>query len=222
MIKISAMNYQQFMKYLNFFQWKVLKKVFGFILCLCMLEITCAQNFKGGLRVGMSMSQLSGDNLSGYNKLGIYTGGYIKLPFTSRWSMQFELNFVMKGSTNAVNLSVERPDLYYSNLFYIQTPVLVKFQIFKKLDLELGPILNVLCVGTEHDANGRISNRKKFTTLEFSALVGLTYIIKEHYGINVRYEHSIIPVRKADVNTYYIYKSHQYSDYFSVSFLYQF
>src|SRR5574344_219241 len=168
-----------------------MKKFIVFVIGLCICEMTMAQKFNAAVRAGITMSQLSGDNLSGYHKLGAYIGGNIDLPLTKIWALQFELNMVMKGSTSAVNLSAEHPDLYYSNFIYIQTPALVKITLFKNANLELGPVLNVLCYGVEHDANGKISNRKNFNRFEFSALVGVSYFIKGHYGINVRYEHSI-------------------------------
>jgi len=199
-----------------------MKRILFFFFILFSLLLVNAQSFKGGVRAGFTASQLSGDNMSGYHKLGVYAGGYIKFPFNKIWSLQTELNFIMKGSSNIVNLSATNPYLYYINLFYIQVPLLPKVQLFKNCELELGPVLNVLCFGAEYDAYGQIRNRKPFKRWEVSGIVGATYLIKEHYGLNLRYEVSLTPIRKADETTWYIHRKRQFSDLFSFSFLYQF
>src|SRR5436190_11073592 len=39
------------------------------------LQFSFAQNFKAGAFAGISASQVSGDNLGGFNKAGLYAGG---------------------------------------------------------------------------------------------------------------------------------------------------
>jgi hypothetical protein len=199
-----------------------MKRILFFLFIAFSLLSTTAQSFKGGIRAGLTASQLSGDNMSGYNKLGAYAGGYVKFPFTEIWSLQTELNFIMKGSSNVVNLSPSNLYLYYIQLLYLQVPLLPKAQLFKNFELELGPAFNILFFGAEYDAYGRIHNRKPFKWWEISGIVGVTYLIKEHYGINIRYEVSLTPIRKADETTWYIHRRGQFSDLFSISFLYQF
>jgi len=199
-----------------------MKRIVFFLFIVFSLLSATAQSFKGGVRVGLTASQLSGDNLSGYNKLGAYAGGYIKFPFTEIWSLQTELNFIMKGSSNVVNLSASNPYLYYIRLLYIQVPLLPKVQLFKNFELELGPAFNVLFSGGEYDIYGRMPGRKPFRWWEVSGIAGITYLIKGHYGINLRYEVSLTPIRKADETTPYIHRKGQFSDLFSISFLYQF
>ena len=42
---------------------------------------TFGQNFNAGGIIGINTSQVSGDNLSGFNKVGIRTGGFVNLEF---------------------------------------------------------------------------------------------------------------------------------------------
>ena len=56
----------------------VKKIVILFFLTFFMSDIS-SQNFKGGIITGLNTSQVSGDLLSGFNKLGWIAGGYTKL-----------------------------------------------------------------------------------------------------------------------------------------------
>ena len=60
-----------------------------------------AQNFRGGLRAGFTATQMSGDELSGFHKMGAYAGGFVNWRFIQNphWAIQPEINFVMKGSS---------------------------------------------------------------------------------------------------------------------------
>ena len=59
-----------------------------------------SQNFNGGLIGGISTSQVSGDNLSGYNKAGLFLGIFTQLPVSSITNIKMEMNFIQKESRN--------------------------------------------------------------------------------------------------------------------------
>ena len=65
-------------------------------LCILCFAITSAQNFDAGLIGGFCTSQVSGDNLSGYNKLGSRFGAYINYPINKKMSYQLEMQFLQK------------------------------------------------------------------------------------------------------------------------------
>ena len=68
------------------------------LLCILSFAITSAQNFDAGLTGGFCTSQVSGDNLSGYNKLGSRFGAYISYPINKKMSYQLEMQHLQKGS----------------------------------------------------------------------------------------------------------------------------
>ena len=59
-----------------------------------------AQKFQSGIITGISASQVSGDNLSGFKKAGIQLGGYVNYPFNESASAQFSLYYIDKGSND--------------------------------------------------------------------------------------------------------------------------
>jgi hypothetical protein len=186
-----------------------------------------AQNFRGGLRAGFTATQMSGDELSGFHKLGAYAGGFVNWRFVQNdhWAIQPEINFVMKGSSTFL-----RPDKngnignkYVLTLYYIEVPALVKYRIIKGLEVEFGPTFGVLFAATEKDANGKMPGRMPFRRFELCGMAGVSYTFKEHYGISLRFVQTAIPVRVNDGyhSQQYLTKK-QFSTEIAFSLFYQF
>ena len=158
-------------------------------------------NFKGGVRAGITATQISGDDLSGFNKLGGYAGVYVSFPIhqNGKWFIQTELNFMMKGSA-IFTRGVDDPNIgrrYNLTLFYTETPFIVKYKMYKGLEFELGPTFNFLFAYREMGDEGSLKNiRPKFSIFELSILAGVNYLFKEHWGVSFRYTNSLLPVRK--------------------------
>ena len=55
-----------------------------------------AQNFGGGLIAGVSTSQVAGDMLGGFNKIGFLFGGYTNLGVKENMSLKYEINYIEK------------------------------------------------------------------------------------------------------------------------------
>ena len=180
-----------------------------------MFSVGCAQNFKGGLRAGLSMTQISGDDLSGFHKVGAYAGGFVNWRFIQapKWAIQPEINFVMKGSSTYLKADKNGNigNKYVLTLYY------------KGFEIELGPTFNVLLHAVEKDANGVIPARMPFRFYEIAGMAGISYLIKDHYGINFRFVQSLVPVRVGDGNhgNYRLNKK-QFSTEMTLSFFYQF
>ena len=112
---------------------------------------------------------------------------------------------------------------YVLTLYYVEVPVLAKCRIVKGLEVEFGPTFGVLAAATEKDANGLMPARMPFRWYEICAMGGVSYLIKEHYGINFRYVQTLVPVRVCDErHSNYRCNKKQFSSELAVSFYYQF
>ena len=70
------------------------------IICLFSLSLTgFGQTFSAGLALGFNMSQIDGDKLAGYNKLGVATGARVDAKLDERWKLGMELLFSQMGSS---------------------------------------------------------------------------------------------------------------------------
>jgi hypothetical protein len=69
------------------------------LLCIFLLSMLAsiaakAQQFNGGFAAGIVGSQVAGDTYSGFNKAGIYAGGWVNLPMKERTAWQMELDYI--------------------------------------------------------------------------------------------------------------------------------
>lgn len=181
-------------------------------------------NVKGGVRVGLATSQISGDDLEGFHQFGVYAGGYALFPLSQnwKWMVQPELNFNMKGSHTYYPKGMDAYSQTYSlRLCYLEVPVMFKWDCYKGIIIEAGPQFGVNVYHREK-INGDVDEHvQAFRWWEFSYVVGLSYILKEHYGFYFRYTGSFIPVRVPD-NVYNRLQNKQFNSVMMFGFYYQF
>jgi hypothetical protein len=184
-----------------------------------------SQKFHGGLFVGISASQISGDQLSGFNKAGIYAGGFTNYYFTQKSALQLEIYFIQKGSHKSQKPKNNDYTAYNLNLQYVEMALLYQWHFYKRFYLETGPglgvILNTLAV--EKDENGIVPNysRPRFNQFDLSIIAGLGVNISNNFKVNLRGENSIIPVRKPVVGTSVRLDRMQYNSTITLSLIYQ-
>ncbi|MCD4747226.1 MAG: PorT family protein [Bacteroidales bacterium] len=80
-----------------------MKKYYFLLISLLFVFTIHAQKFNGGVMLGFTGSQVAGDNDSGYNKAGLFGGGFVNLEIGSRSLLQLELEFMQKGSRHNPN-----------------------------------------------------------------------------------------------------------------------
>ena len=149
-----------------------MKRFIPFFLLIIGFLTLNAQNeslFKGGVRAGCSITQISGDDLSGFHKLGAYAGLFanVTIDRNQDWKFQMELNFIMKGSKTYTPPKSEFPQFIYKlNLYYIEVPLLFKYVGLSNLEFEFGPAINILFSYKETENNYPIIGRLKFSILK--------------------------------------------------------
>ena len=98
--------------------------------------------------MGFTATQMSGDELSGFHKMGAYAGGFVNWRFIQNphWTIQPEINFVMKGSSAFLRADKNGNigNKHVLTLYYIEVPALAKYRIVKGLEIEFGPTFGVL------------------------------------------------------------------------------
>jgi len=189
----------------------IMKKIVAF-LCFTVFSVfsICAQNpsssiFRGGVRAGLVTSQISGDNLSGFHKLGGTAGLFATVPLSRNSEelyMQIELDFTMKGSKSRKISKTDNTGKYVLNLGYLEVPVLLRWKFAhitingnSGFEVEFGPMFGVNIYAQERDVYGVIPGRPQFSRFEFCAVGGLSYMFDEHHGLNLRFSNSVFRVR---------------------------
>lgn len=166
--------------------------------------------FNGGAFAGISASQLSGDQLSGYKKAGICAGAFVNIHFTPKSALQLELSYIQKGSRS---VSKNWGLIYHVNLQYVEIPVLYKWQFHKRFGLEVGPATGFLMKrnNIERDYSGIWLNRTDFNLIDLSAIAGVSVGIVEHLKFDFRFSQSVLPIRKHSSGAVYRLNRGQYN-----------
>ena len=170
-------------------------KKFTILLCCGFLSISIqAQNFGGGLILGLSTSQVSGDYLGGFNKAGLLVGGFIDLQLSKTLKGQMEMTFIQKGSNNPNMNENNYSDI---NLSYVEIPFLLKYLQSSTIAIEGGIETAFLISASDNDIYGQISgsSTREFNTTDISIFIGMDYSINPRLILNSRISNSIIPIR---------------------------
>jgi len=194
-------------------------------------EKTDNSRFYGGVRVGFTASQISGDDLTGFHKVGAAVGAFVNHTIvpSGRLKLQLELDFMMKGSHSYSPKNDFADNFYSLTLGYVEMPLLVvwtagKWTLWGKpfqFELEIGPVFGVNVFSREREANGLIVGRPPFRWYEFSGIAGISLMIADHHSVNFRFENSIVPVRIPTwVYDRLVYK--QFNTLLTFSYCYQF
>lgn len=186
------------------------------------LQSAFAQQFHGGVTLGLVGSQVAGDTYSGYHKAGIYGGGFVNLELGKHSLLQMELTFFQKGSRENPD-STNNFTSYVLRLNYVELPLLYQYKVNKWI-FEAGPSLG-FTVGYFEEYNGETEfngNDPAAVTLQINA--GVRFFITEHFGIDFRTNNSLLNIRKENVtgDVWRFWGYGQFNDALVFSAFYQF
>ena len=174
------------------------------LLCCGFLTISIqAQNFGGGVILGLSTSQVGGDDLGGFNKAGVLVGVFANKAISPLLSFQMEMTFIQKGSNNPKmndyeHINAEVPDISIS---YIEVPLLLQYHQSNELKIEGGIQTAYLINGYYNDLSGKMPNpTNPFINYDIGLLLGVDYLFSNKLSLNTRLSNSILPIGTEDYN----------------------
>lgn len=155
-----------------------------------------AQRFKAGLRAGITGTQISGDQLGGFDKAGIVAGGMVSTTLSQKFDLGFEILYIQKGSRK--NADPEKGDYvsYLLRLNYFEVPVLLQWKYSKRFTFEAGPTFGALVGTLEEDEFGELDQPREFSNFELGVGAGMSVHIVEGLYFNLRGTNSVLPVRE--------------------------
>ena len=172
----------------------MLKKFAILLFCGFLAISSNAQNFGGGIIAGISTSQVSGDQLGGFNKAGFLVGAFTNKSISPLLSLQMEMTYIQKGSDNPKMNENSISDI---SLSYVEIPLLLKYQQSNTIAIEGGIETAFLISSSDNDIYGKISatNTREFNTTDIGIFIGLDYSISPRLRLNSRISNSILPIR---------------------------
>lgn len=185
-----------------------------------------SQSFHGGIMTGLIGSQVAGDTYSGFNKAGLFLGGFVSWDFKKRSAMQLELAYFQKGSRKNPDPENDDYDSYLFRANYVELPVLYQFKI-DWFTIEAGPSAGFLFGYYEekneeviHEQEGH--NRPSRVTLQIN--FGFRFHFTPKFGVAFRTSNSLLNVRSKNVtgDVWRIWTYGQFHDALVFSAFYQF
>ncbi|MCI5080098.1 MAG: PorT family protein [Saprospiraceae bacterium] len=168
-----------------------------FSLLFCFSQQLEAQRFKAGIVAGINLSQLDGDDLVGYNRIGINAGGKVAAVLTDRLELGMELLYSQKGSNRS------RTDNFNSTfdeirLNYVEVPVMLSFTDWKFQVNGGFSYARLIDYRVEDFLEGDVTESFEYNQNIFSIVVGATYFFRENFGLNLRWTQSVSDLQGID------------------------
>lgn len=181
------------------------------------------QTFNGGFFAGPVASQVYGDGLKGYDKSGFHFGGFVNNFFGGDLGVQFELQYITKGSRRNININKGITNYYLLKLNYVEAPLSLQLRSGNFI-YELGASYGVL-VNAKEDADGYgyvEPDDPPYKSFEIAGLAGFHYYITDYFTIEFRVSYSLLPIRPYPGNQSFYFDAGQRNNLLSLSFYYQF
>lgn len=215
-------------------------KLFGILLLVLVLisSYGYSQRIKGSLIVGMNISQVDGDEIYGFNKVGMNLGAAAILPLGKNFSFTVETLFSQKGSSQGKQYEYTDSSgnlltgQYKLKLDYLEVPFLFHYTdkdiISAGVGFSFGRLVSVK--EYEHDTLNQFTtlNSGTYNRNDYSVLVDLFFRIHKkipRFKLNVRYSYSMRKIRTREFKDIYGEVTHsrdQFNNVFALRLIYVF
>ncbi|MBK7096722.1 MAG: PorT family protein [Saprospiraceae bacterium] len=169
-------------------------------LFLIISDVILAQKFGGGITLGFNASQIDGDDMAGYHKIGWNSGLNTSYNLNDPWQINVDFLFSQRGSQSQL-IPDDTESLRKITLNYIELPVYIAYQDWKIEDdfykvqgfagLSAGRLFSVKNALGDDDING-----DNFLKNDLSYVLGAKFMFSKHLGMTGRYTRSFIKMYK--------------------------
>lgn len=195
------------------------------LIVLVLPFVVKAQDFRAGLQFGITPSQVDGDGISGYNKIGLRAGAFVERDINDKVFFFTDLSFTMKGSrvASSKNVNFDQVELTTN---YIDWGLYAGYRFSEKIDFKAGLIPSVLIYDKETTAGEiEILGENPFRAVNLLISGGVNYSFSKHFSVDATYNYSIISIRPGEYEIFnYDVKisNAQYHHYINLSLMYHF
>lgn len=163
--------------------------------------------FDASIVGGFTLSQIDGDGLLGYDKVGISTGLKLNYKFSDKWGANMEMLYSQRGSQAGFLRSGD--EIQKTHLDFIEIPVYINiydwwiegedyFKIRAHAGFSYGYMMNITSANGvfEEDINN-------FNRSDLSGLIGVSYALNAHWSFTARFTRAFTKLFKSNdlINT---------------------
>jgi len=159
-----------------------MKKIILSALAVCAFTCANAQDMKFGVKGGLNSSTLSGAE-GAKSIMGIHLGAFAEFKVSDKFSVQPELLYSMQGAKN---------DMVTFNFNYINIPVMAKYAVAEKFNLQAGPQIGFL-MSAKYDS---VDVKETTKSLDFGVNFGAGYDLSENLFLEARYNLGLAQTQK--------------------------
>lgn len=173
----------------------------GLFLCLSFNLARAQSGFDLWAVAGINATQIEGDGLAGYDKIGLTAGLKLGFDLPENWSLNLEMLYAQKGSRASAS-QILAGSRQITNLTYFEIPVYVSYNDwyqkegdYDKVGIHAGFSYGYLFSATS--GNSILGDElENFKPSDFSAILGAYYAFNEKWSVTVRYTNSFIKIYK--------------------------
>lgn len=166
-----------------------------FVLSMAFVPMLQAQTFSAMLVGGFNLSQIDGDKLGGFNKIGFNTGARVSARLNERWHLSTEFLYSQQGAS-AVSTDDISSQYDKIRLNFVEVPFMINYSDWKIL-ASAGVSYNRLINYEVINDQGEDITELELYREDIPALVlGATYKFSEKMALNFRwsrYLRSLLP-----------------------------
>jgi len=152
-----------------------------------------ALKFNGGFIGGVTTSQIHGDGIGGFNKMGVNAGATLEIGRKGKKNIQLGIIYNQKGSKKPTYPKAGDFVTWRYRFTYIDVPITISYS-FGTIELLVGLQPSVL-LAAEEDFNGYwIPTGLSIKSYDLGAVLGLRTMYSEHLYLFIRTSQSIVAI----------------------------
>jgi len=166
------------------------------------------KKFTAGIAAGVNLSQVDGDGMSGFSKVGFNAGPVVNVRFTEKVALGFELLYSQKGSRSVGAGYSSSSGSYFGRysikVNYAEVPLILYYYLQPKYQFGIGASYNVLINSKEQYDDGMNpvvpidETIYSFNKSNIDALISGSMVLWQGLVLQARYQYSLTPIRNWD------------------------
>jgi len=150
-----------------------------------------AQETKFGVKAGLNMADLGGDDADGLDsKVSFHVGGFAEIKLSDKFAFQPELVYSAQGA---------KADGGTYDLGYLNIPLMAKYFATDKFSIEAGPQVGFLMSAKGNpDSGDSFDIKDELKSTDFGFNLGAGYDFTENFSAGLRYNLGLSNIIDAD------------------------
>lgn len=167
-----------------------MKRYIVSLICATFSIALFGQGFSGSLVAGISATQVDGDDLFGYEKLGALFGLNVTTPLSPRLDLRLGVEYIGKGSKKDVTL--ESPESFKYQFDYLEMPFLLEFH-FTEPFYSITGIAPAYLLSARIVENGIAYDKSLYAYRKFDVplVIGMGYRVRPRLDVRARFCYSL-------------------------------